>query len=96
MKGFVLTAYDGEDSFERRMSSRQAHIDYIDQLRAAGKALMGAALTDENDKMIGSVLILNMNEAELEEYMKTEPYITNSVWDKVYVQNCAVGPSFLK
>lgn len=93
---FLLIATDYEDSYERRMSSRQAHLDYIEKLRESGKALIGAALTNDEGKMIGSILVLNMNQEELDQYISTEPYITNKVWEKWETKTCSLGPSFAK
>lgn len=91
---FVLIAYDAPDALERRMASREAHIQYIDKLRLEGKALLGAAQLDENNKMNGSIIFFNMSKTDLDEYMKTEPYIINKVWDKIEIKTCKIGPSF--
>lgn len=96
MDAFVLTAYDHHNALERRMSCREEHIKLIDQLRTQGKALMGVALTDDKGTMVGSTIILKMTQAELDQYMKDEPYITNNVWERISVHNCRIGPSFLK
>jgi uncharacterized protein len=93
---YLLIAYDFEDAFERRLQSRQAHIDYIDKLRDEGKALLGAALIDSQAKMIGSTIFLNMTENELQNYLASEPYLINKVWDKIEIKPCNIGPSFIK
>ena len=42
---FLLIAYDGSDdkALERRMSSRQAHIDYCEKLKENGNMTFGIA-----------------------------------------------------
>jgi hypothetical protein len=93
---YLLIAYDFEDALERRLQSRQAHIDYIDKLRDEGKAIFGAALIDSQSKMIGSTIFLNMTEIELQNYLASEPYLINKVWDKIEIKPCNIGPSFIK
>lgn len=79
------------------MSCRAEHIALIDKLRAEGKALMGAALTNDMGQMIGSIITLDMSAAELDNYLKIEPYIINGVWDtdRIEIKTCKVGPSFV-
>lgn len=91
---FLFIAYDYPDAFERRLACRQAHVDMIDKLKANNKILVGAALLDDNQKMHGSILMLNMDKAELENYLAEEPYITNRVWEKWEIKACMLGPSF--
>ena len=93
---FLLIAYDHPTAYERRLTSRQAHIDFIDVLRDQGKAIMGAALIDDHGKMIGSTLFLDMNQDELDNHLQAEPYLINQVWDKIEIKACNIGPSFLK
>jgi len=94
---YVLIAYDQANSLDRRMSCRAEHIALIDKLRAEGKALMGAALTNDMGQMIGSIITLDMSAAELDNYLKIEPYIINGVWDtdRIEIKTCKVGPSFV-
>jgi len=93
---FLLIAYDHPTAYERRLTSRQAHIDFIDVLRDEGKAIFGAALIDSQSKMIGSTIFLNMTEIELQNYLASEPYLINKVWDKIEIKPCNIGPSFIK
>lgn len=94
---FVVFAYDGDDAgaYERRMASRQAHIDCISSYKARGNMILGAALLDDNEKMIGSVIICDFpNRQSLEEWLNNDPYVTNKVWDKITIQQCKIAPSF--
>ncbi|MCB0337528.1 MAG: hypothetical protein KDD62_14530 [Bdellovibrionales bacterium] len=95
---FLILGYDGEDeqALERRLAVREAHIKLGDQLRDAGKVLYGVAMLNDRAEMIGSVYIMNMDtREEVDEWLKTEPYMTGNVWQKVEVTPCAVGPSFV-
>lgn len=95
---FLVLGYDGADdqALSRRMAVREAHLALGDKMRDAGKMLYGAAILDDNGKMIGSILICEFDSrAELDQWLKEEPYMTGGVWQKVEVQNCKVGPSFV-
>ncbi len=96
MPQFLLLACDGEDVMEQRMACREEHVKFIDKLRDQGKALLGAAMLDEEGEMMGSAIYLDMTEEELQDYLDNEPYIVNGVWEEVEVMPCKIGPSFLK
>jgi len=94
---YVIIAYDGTDEgvLERRLSVREEHLALGAELKAAGKMLYGGAMLNESDKMIGSVIICNFeSKAELDDYMKREPYISHKVWQKVEVQKFRVPPMY--
>jgi len=95
---FLVIGYDGTDekALERRLAVREAHIALGDKMRDAGKMLYGAAILDEQSKMTGSVLICEFDSrAELNEWLKEEPYLTGDVWQQIEIHNCKVGPSFV-
>ncbi len=86
---FVVHAYDYTDAeaLDRRMAVRPAHLEYVRQLKAAGQFLLGGALLDSDGRMIGSMLLLNMDtDEQLADYLKTDPYIVQGVWDKIDVK----------
>jgi uncharacterized protein YciI len=95
---YLVVGYDGTDSetLNRRMAARSAHIALGDKMRAEGKMLYGVAILDDNEKMIGPVLICEFStRPELDEWLKIEPYVTGKVWEKIEVKHCRVGPSFV-
>src|SRR5271157_3321261 len=95
---FLVIGLDGtdEDALNRRLAVRAAHIELGDKMRDAGKMLYGAAILDDNEKMTGSVLVCEFeSREELDQWLKEEPYVTGKVWQKVEVQRCKVGPSFV-
>ncbi len=97
MKQFIIIAYDANDAqaYERRMASREAPTRPIARLRAEGKILCGSAILDNNDRMIGSVVITSFESREaFDAYLLTEPYVTNKVWEKITVLPGRLGPSF--
>lgn len=95
---FIITAYDyKKGGLEKRLATRKEHIAMGDQMKAVENYLMGVALLDENEQMIGSVMILDfLSRKELNEWLKVEPYMVNGVWEKVKIVPCKVGPTFLK
>lgn len=96
---FLVIAYDGTDEQapSRRMAVRERHLAVIEQLKASGRALYGAALLDENDAMIGSMVIYDFtSREEFDTYLRTEPYVTGNVWQKIEIRSCRVPPVFLE
>ncbi|MBQ9697686.1 MAG: hypothetical protein IJV46_04025 [Acidaminococcaceae bacterium] len=82
---YIITAYDGVNMLEKRMEIRPRHLQNISQVK--GKVLCAGGLLDEEGKMKGSVLVMEFDSRELlDEYLKSEPYIAEKVWDKVTVE----------
>ncbi len=95
---FLVLGYDGEDdkALDRRLAVRDQHIALGDKMLKEGKVLYGVAMLDDDDKMIGSVYIVNFEtRAEVDDWLKTEPYVIGQVWKKIEITPCKVGPSFL-
>lgn len=95
---FVVIGRDGKDAqaLNRRMAARENHLAAGDVLRERGWLLYAAALMDETEKMVGSVMIFDVpSRKELDEWLKEEPYVTGKVWQDIEVSICKVGPSFL-
>lgn len=94
---YIVTAYDGtdEDSLKKRLEIRPAHMAQGEKMLAAGKYRYGAALLDDEEKIIGSMIVVDFDsKEELDGWLKIEPYVTNNVWQKVDVQPCRIGPRF--
>ena len=86
---YVVHAYDhtDADALDRRMAVRPAHIAYVHHLKAAGQFILGGALLDPDGRMIGSMLLLNMDtEEQLTAYLNTDPYIVQGIWEKIDVK----------
>jgi uncharacterized protein len=94
---FIVIGRDYKDALERRMKVRGDHIALGDKMKAAGNYLYGVALLDKVGKMCGSVLIYDFpSRKELDEHLKTEPYVVGNVWEKIEVSECRTGPTFIK
>jgi uncharacterized protein YciI len=95
---FLVIAYDAEDddAINRRMSVRDAHLATIRRYQDAGHMHMGAAILDDEGKMVGSTIICEFeNEAGLNAWLAEDPYATNNVWGDVLITECKIGPSFV-
>ncbi len=95
---FLVTGKDGSDAeaLDRRMAARPAHLAHSEEMHGKGKLLVGAAMLDENKKMIGSIIILNVDSrAEVDEYLGNEPYVSGNVWQEIHVQEISVGAHYM-
>ena len=82
---YMIRAYDGEGMLQKRMEVRPLHLENMAQVK--GKVLCAGSLLDEEGKMKGSVLVMEFAcDADLEQYLSTEPYIVEHVWEKVKVE----------
>jgi len=96
---FLVIAYDGTDEKapERRMAAREAHLAGIQKMAAEGKALYGTAILDERERMIGSMLVVEYpSRADVDAWLKSEPYVVGDVWRKIEVYPARVAPMFAK
>ena len=81
---YIIRAYDGENMLQRRMEVRTRHLENMAKVN--GKVICAGGLLDEEGKMKGSVLIMEFDDrAGLDQYLASEPYITEHVWEKVKV-----------
>ncbi len=96
---FLLIGRDGDDSeaMSRRMAAREAHLAGCAALREQGQLLYAAAILsdDEHMKMIGSMLVMDWpSRAELDAWLKDEPYVKGEVWKKIEINSCKLAPGF--
>ena len=85
----IITAYDGQNMLEKRMEVRPRHLQNLATIK--GKILCAGGLLDEEGKMKGSVMVIDFDSREcLDEYLKSEPYIKEKVWEKVTVESMNV------
>lgn len=95
---FLLIAHDYKDGgLERRIGTIEEHWKVGERMHAEGTFLIGAALLDEDNKMKGSVMLFNFpSRKELDEYLKTEPFVVNKVWETIEISQIKVRDKFLK
>lgn len=95
---FLITGYDGTDdqALNRRLAAREEHLQHVEKLFKEKKYLYGMAILDENDKMIGSCVVVDFPTREdVDEYLKNEPYVKGKVWQRIKVEPCKVAPIFM-
>ncbi len=82
---FMIKAYDGANMLEKRMEIRPRHLENMAKI--SGKVICAGGLLDDRGKMKGSVLVMDFDSRdELDQYLRTEPYIVERVWDKIEVE----------
>ena len=96
---FMIIAYDGKDSeaVMRRKKVREQHLEDVRKAKREGKHLYGAAILDEENNMIGSMMIVDYPSKEIleEEWLRNEPYVTGDVWKEIEIKPCRVPDIFL-
>ena len=95
---WLIVARDGTDAAAeaRRLRARPAHLENAARLQDAGHLLMGGALLDDAGRMIGSAAVAQFEtRAELDEWLRTDPYVTGGVWRDIQVTPYRVAPHFL-
>ncbi|MBR1708915.1 MAG: hypothetical protein IJ719_08825 [Clostridia bacterium] len=86
---FLVKALDGENMLEKRMEVRPRHLEGMKKL--GKKIVVAGGLLDEDGKMKGSALVLDVaDRAELDEYLKNEPYVLEGVWQNIEVEKLNV------
>ena len=49
-------------------------------------------ITNEAGQLVGSMLVVSFDTREqLDEYLKTEPYVVNNVWQDIRIDTCNVA-----
>jgi len=94
---WLIIARDGGDAAapERRQAARPAHLENAARLQARGHLLVGGALTDDAGNMIGSAAVAQFaTRAELDAWLRTDPYVTGGVWRDIEVIPYRVAPHY--
>lgn len=80
---FLIIAHDGTDpdAMNRRLAARPAHFERARKAKADGTLLIGGAILDEHDQMIGSSLYVEIESREaLDQWLADDPYTKGNVW----------------
>jgi uncharacterized protein len=94
---FLVIAYDGTDEQapERRLAVREQHMTQVAKMKAVGTVLYGAAILNDNEQMMGSIMVLNFETREaLDQWLETEPYVVGNVWENITIQHIRTAPTF--
>ena len=88
---FLVTAQDGTDegALERRMNARPRHLENIKKVKEKGSVLCAGGITGPEGHVRGSFLVMEFETwTLLEDYLKTEPYVLEGVWQKIDIKDC--------
>ncbi|GIW41406.1 MAG: hypothetical protein KatS3mg076_1983 [Candidatus Binatia bacterium] len=90
---YLVLAHDGTDpeAPARRQAAREAHLEKARELKARGRLLFGAALLDEEGRMVGSAVLVDFpTREELDRWLASDPYVKGGVWRTIQVTPCKV------
>lgn len=90
MKQYVVTAHDYTDAqaLQRRLNARPSHLEGVKVLKANGNFIVGGAILNDEQQMIGSVMIVQFEtDEQMEDWKNNDPYVTGKVWDKIDVKS---------
>ncbi|MEL7624569.1 MAG: YciI family protein [Clostridiales bacterium] len=97
---FLVLGYDGKDeqALERRMRVRDQHLAGAEKMFKDKTLLYAAAMVDEKNEMIGSMMVVDFpsKEAMEKEWLAKEPYIEGKVWETIEIKPCKVPGFCLK
>ena len=86
---FVIKALDGEGKLDKRMEVRPRHLEGMAKMN--DHIICAGGLLDEEGRMKGSLLVMEFEDRQgLDEYLASEPYLTEHVWEKVEVERMNV------
>ncbi len=95
---FLIIGLDGTDdqAQDRRAKARPDHIARGNELMDSGNLWYGAALLHEDGSMKGSMYFMNwQNRDQLDDYLKSEPYVVGDVWKDITIHEANVRDPWL-
>lgn len=96
---YIVIAYDGTDekALKRRLAAREEHLKSIEKRMKTKEHLYGAALLDDDGKMIGSIMIVDYpSREELDNWLKVEPYVLENVWQDIEIKPVKIPDIFME
>lgn len=92
---FLVIGKDYADGLNRRMEHRGAHLENLRKLSREGKLYVAAGLLNEDKLLNGSASFFTVDtREEVDELLKSEPYVTGNVWETIEIIPCLI-PDFL-
>lgn len=86
---FLIVAHDGPGMLDKRLAVRDKHLENMTQMKE--HVICAGGILDENGKMAGSSLVLDFeNREQFDEYLKSEPYFVEKVWQDIKVEQLNV------
>lgn len=79
---FVILGFDGPDGQAKRKIHRPAHLANLEPLVRQGRVILAGPLTDKT----GSLIVIEAeSQAEVETFMKTDPYVIHGIFERVEI-----------
>ena len=94
MPQFIIQAKDhtDKDALNRRLAARTAHLERMKEERSKGVFIIGGALLNKEEQMIGSVIILSLpDEESVRQWINQDIYVTGNVWNEVEISSFRVA-----
>jgi uncharacterized protein len=92
---FLVIGKDVADGGIRRKEHRSAHLENLRKLNAEGKVYVAAGLLSDDQLLNGSATFFTVDtKEEVEECLKSEPYVLGQVWETIEIIPCLI-PDFL-
>ena len=86
---FIIKALDGKNMLEKRLAVRSRHLENLSTVKR--NIICAGGLLDDEGRMKGSVLIMDFENRELlDEYLSSEPYLSEHVWETVEIDRMNV------
>ncbi|MGN6616243.1 MAG: YciI family protein [Ilyomonas sp.] len=88
MPQFLVLADDYKDAnaLSRRLNVRETHLARMRVEKSAGRFIVGGAKLDDEKRMVGSMLVVDLlNIAEVETWLNEDVYVTEKVWEKIEI-----------
>jgi len=83
---YIAVCYDKPDSHALRLANRGAHLDFL-RTNATDIKVCGPILADDNETMIGSMLIVEApDRAKAEAILARDPYRTAGLFGSIDVR----------
>jgi uncharacterized protein YciI len=95
MPQFLVLAddYSDDEALNRRMLSREAHLRRMSIEKTEGRFIIGGAKLDEQNKMCGSMLVVELQSRQsVEQWLSADPYVTSKVWEHIEIIPFRVAP----
>jgi hypothetical protein len=96
---FLILAWDveGDEGLARRDAARPAHGHSIRTQWEQGHVVLGAGILDDESTVRGSLVVVDYPTREdVDAYLASEPFVTESVWARVEVHPLFLPDFYLR
>lgn len=86
---YLVIAHDSTepDAEARRLAVRPDHLAAAHQTIASGNMLIGGAILDESQRMVGSMTVVDFpTQQAFDDWLRNVPYMKAGIWKQVEVR----------